>query len=74
MRGQEARRRRIAKLERELQDAGEAVRTGTDQLILCLAQERGISSLAPAQILAVFASVRVPINDTVASDPADGGQ
>jgi hypothetical protein len=69
---QEACRRQIAKLERELQEAGEAVRTGTDKLILGLAQERGISSLAPAQILAIFDSVRVPINEVAASAP-DGG-
>jgi len=66
---QEACRRRIAKLERELQDAGEAARTGTDELILGLAQQRGIFSLAPAQILAVFDSLSVPIPEEPDSRP-----
>jgi hypothetical protein len=69
---QEACRRQMVKLERELQEAGEAVRTGTENLILSLAQERGISSLAPAQILAVFDSVRVPISAAADSRPPAG--
>jgi hypothetical protein len=64
---QEACRRQIAKLERELKEADEAVRTGTETLILSLAEARGISLLTPAQILAVFDSVYVP-----ASEAADG--
>jgi type II secretory pathway component PulJ len=66
---QEACRRQIAKLERELQEAGEAARTGTDELILGLAQQRGIFSLAPTQILAVFDSLRVPISGELDSRP-----
>jgi hypothetical protein len=60
---QEACRRQIAKLEGQLKEAGEAARTGTDQLILSLARERGIASLAPAQIVAVFDCVRMPTAD-----------
>jgi hypothetical protein len=57
---QEACRRQIAKLERELKEADEAVRTGTEALILNLAEARGISLLTPAQILSVFDNVHVP--------------
>ena len=37
---QEACRHQIARLERELKEAGEAARTGTDELILGLARQR----------------------------------
>lgn len=66
---QEACRRQIAKLEGQLEAAGEAVRTGTDELILSLARERGIASLAPAQIVALFDSVRVPMADAADRHP-----
>jgi hypothetical protein len=66
---QEVCRRQIAKLERELKEADEAVRTGTKALILSLAEARGIFLLTPAQILAVFDSVCVPISEAADSRP-----
>jgi hypothetical protein len=67
---QEACRRQIAKLERELKETDEAVRTGTETLILSLAEARGISLLTPAQILAVFDSVLVPTSEAADSRPS----
>jgi hypothetical protein len=69
---QEVCRRQIAKLERELKEADEAVRTGTETLILSLAEARGISLLTPAQILAVFDSVHVPTSEAADSRPPAG--
>ena len=69
---QEACRRQIAKLEREVKEAREAVRNGTETLILTLAEERGISSLTPNEILALFDTLRLPVKDGAASDAKYG--
>lgn len=66
---QEACRQQIARLERELKEAGEAARIGTDELILGLAQQRGMYSLAPAQIMAIFDSLYLPISGEPDSRP-----
>ena len=67
---QEACRHQIARLERELKEAGEAARTGTDELILGLARQRGIYSLPPAQIMAIFDSLHLPVSGEPDSRPS----